>query len=111
MWQPGLFERQVGYGLYVLEEFDPTKKTIVFVHGISDTPVRFQSIVETMPDDYQAVLLHYPSSFPLEYTSYVLKEALDEMIRRYQLTSVDVIAHSMGGLVSKGMIYQAIHTT
>jgi pimeloyl-ACP methyl ester carboxylesterase len=110
MWQPGLFERQVGYGLYVLEEFDPTKKTIVFVHGISDTPVRFQSIVETMPDDYQAVLLHYPSSFPLEYTSYVLKEALDEMIRRYQLTSVDVIAHSMGGLVSKGMIYQADET-
>jgi pimeloyl-ACP methyl ester carboxylesterase len=110
MWRPGLFQRQVGYGLYVLEEFDPTKKTVVFVHGISDTPVRFRSIVETMPADHQAVLFHYPSSFPLEYTSYLLQEALDEMNRRYELTSVDVVAHSMGGLVSKGMIYQADDT-
>ena len=110
MWQPGLFEREVGYGLYVLEEFDSAKRTILFVHGISDTPVRFRSIVEVMPAGYQAVMLHYPSSFPLEYTSYLLKEALDEMVRRYELTSVDVVAHSMGGLVSKGMIYQADET-
>ena len=107
MWQPGLFQREVGYGLYVLDEFDPARKTILFVHGISDTPVRFRSIVETLPPDYQAVLFHYPSSFPLEYTSYLLKEALDEMIRRYEPSQLEVVAHSMGGLVSKGMIYQA----
>lgn len=107
MWQPGAFQRQVGYGLYVLEEFDPAKKSIVLVHGIFDTPRRFMTLVEAIPTDYQVLLFHYPSAFPLEYTSYTLNEVLDELIRRYDLPQVDVIAHSMGGLVSKGMIYQA----
>jgi len=110
MWRPGAFQKQVGYGLYVLEEFDPAKKSIVLVHGINDTPRIFMSMVDAIPDDYQALLFHYPSSFPLEYTSYILNEALDELMRRYELPQVDVIAHSMGGLVSKGMIYQADET-
>lgn len=38
MWRPGAFQEQVGCGLYVLEEFDPAKKSIVLVHGINDTP-------------------------------------------------------------------------
>jgi pimeloyl-ACP methyl ester carboxylesterase len=110
MWRPGAFQEQVGFGLYVLQEFDPARKTILFVHGIYDTPRRFMPLVEDLPPDYQALLFHYPSSFPLEYTSYVLSEALDELVRRYELPQVDVIAHSMGGLVSKGMIYQADET-
>jgi len=107
MWQPGAFQRDVGYGLYVLKEFDPTQKTVLLVHGIYDTPRRFESIVGSLPEDYQVLLYHYPSAFPLEYTSYILNEALDELIRRYDLPEINVIAHSMGGLVSKGMMYQA----
>jgi pimeloyl-ACP methyl ester carboxylesterase len=107
MWQPGAFQEQVGYGLYVLEEFDPAKKSIVLVHGINDTPRVFMSMVDAIPDDYQVLLFHYPSAFPLEYTSYLLTESLDELMRRYELPQVDVMAHSMGGLVSKGMMYQA----
>jgi len=107
MWKPGAFQEKIGYGLYVLEEIDPTQKTILLVHGIYDTPRRFETLASAIPDDYQLLLFHYPSAFPLEYTSYVLNEALDELIRRYQIPQLDVIAHSMGGLVSKGMMYQA----
>lgn len=107
MWRPGAFQEQVGYGLYVLEEFDPNKKTILLVHGINDTPRIFENFVGSIPADYQLLLFHYPSAFPLEYTSYILNEALDEIIRRYQIPELNVIAHSMGGLVSKGMMYQA----
>lgn len=110
MWQPGAFQERVGYGLYVLEEFDPEKKSIVLVHGINDTPRIFMSMVDAIPDDYQVLLYHYPSSFPLEYTSYILKVVLDELMHRYELPRVDVVAHSMGGLVSKGLIYQADET-
>ena len=107
MWQPGAFQEKIGYGLYVLEEIDPTQKTILLVHGIYDTPRRFEGLANAIPDDYQLMLFHFPSAFPLEYTSYVLNEALDELIRRYQIPQLDVVAHSMGGLVSKGMMYQA----
>ena len=107
MWKPGAFQEKIGYGLYVLEEIDPTQKTILLVHGIYDTPRRFEHLASVIPDDYQLLLFHFPSAFPLEYTSYVLNEALDELIRRYQIPQLDVVAHSMGGLVSKGMMYQA----
>ena len=107
MWEPGSFLEEVGYGLYVLEEFDPTQKSILLVHGISDSPCVFESLANAVPADYQLLLFHYPSAASLEYTSYILSEALDEMVRRGQISQLDIIAHSMGGLVSKGMIYQA----
>ena len=107
MWRPSAFQKQVGFGLYVLEEFDPAKKTVVLVHGINDTPRVFENFVSTIPSDHQVLLFHYPSAFPLEYTSHILTGALEVLIRRYAIPQLDVVAHSMGGLVSKGMIYQA----
>jgi len=107
MWRPQEFLKQVGFGLYVLEEFDPTKNVIVMVHGISDSPKVFRELSEVIPDKYQLLLFHYPSSSSLRYTSYALSESLDELVQRYDVAQLDVIAHSMGGLVSKGMIYQA----
>ena len=110
MWEPGAFQEKVGYGLYLLDEFDPTRKSILLVHGINDTPRIFENFVNAIPADYQLLLFHYPSSFRLDYTAYRLNEALDELMQRYQIPQLDVIAHSMGGLVSKGMMYQADET-
>ena len=107
MWQPQAFIKKFGFGLYVLDEFDPGKNVIVMVHGISDSPRVFRELASAIPDDYQLLMFHYPSSSPLEYTSYALSELLDEVVQRYDVAQIDVLAHSMGGLVSKGMIYQA----
>ena len=107
MWEPGSFLEEVGYGLYVLKEFDPTQKSILLVHGINDSPRVFESLINAIPADYQLLLFHYPSAASLEYTSYILSEMLDELIRRDQISQLDIIAHSMGGLVSKGMLYHA----
>jgi len=107
MWEPASFIEEINYGLYVLKEFDPTKKSIVLVHGINDSPRVFENLVNAIPDDYQLLLFHYPSAISLDHTSYKLSVALNEMIHRSQIPQLDVIAHSMGGLVSKGMIDQA----
>lgn len=107
MWQPQAFIKKLGFGLYVLEDFDPAKKHIVAVHGIDDTPRVFRELADAIPDDYQLLMFHYPSSSSLEYTSYVLSEAIDEVVQRFDIAQIDILAHSMGGLVSKGLIYQA----
>ena len=106
MWEPGAFQNQVGYGLYVLKEFNRNQKAILFVHGINDSPRVFQSLVDQLPSDYQLLLFHFPSGFPLEHTSYILTEAVEQVLRQYAIPQLDVIAHSMGGLVSQGMLYQ-----
>jgi pimeloyl-ACP methyl ester carboxylesterase len=107
MWQPQAFIKKLGFGLYVLDEFDPEKKHIVAVHGISDSPRVFRELADAIPDEYQLLMFHYPSSSSLEYTSYILSEAMDEVVQRYDIEQIDLLAHSMGGLVSKGLIYQA----
>jgi pimeloyl-ACP methyl ester carboxylesterase len=107
MWEPSWFQKEVGYGLYVLKEFDPTKKSILLVHGILDSPAVFETLAKAIPAEYQLLLFHYPSGFPLEYTAYALNEVLDELIRRDQIPQLDIIAHSMGGLVGKGLLYSA----
>jgi len=107
LWEPIWFQEEIGYGLYVLEEFDPTKKSILLVHGITDTPRVFETLADAISADYQLLVFYYPSGFPLEYTSYVLNHAIDELIRRDQIPQLDIIAHSMGGLVSKGLLVQA----
>jgi pimeloyl-ACP methyl ester carboxylesterase len=107
LWEPSWFQKEVGFGLYVLKEFDPAKNSILLVHGIDDTPRVFETLANAIPADYQLLLFHYPSGFPLEYTSYILNELLDELIRRNQIPQLDIIAHSMGGLVGKGVLHQA----
>jgi pimeloyl-ACP methyl ester carboxylesterase len=107
MWEPSSFKEEVGYGLYALKDFDPTQKTILLVHGINDSPRVFESLVSAIPADYQLLLFHYPSAASLEYTSYIFSAALNYLVRSFQIPQLDIIAHSMGGLVSKGMIHQS----
>lgn len=104
LWEPTWFQREIGFGLYVLEKFDPTKKSILLVHGVLDSPPVFETLAEIISDEYQLLLFHYPSGFPLEYTAYTLNEALDELVRRNKILQLDIIAHSMGGLVGKGLL-------
>jgi len=107
MWQLSSFLEKVDYGLYVLEEYDPAKKSIVLVHGINDSPRVFESLVNAIDDDYQLLLFHYPSAAPLRHTSDKLSNALNGLVLRDQIPQLDILAHSMGGLVSKGVIDQS----
>ena len=106
MWQLSSFIENIDYGLYVLEEYDPTKKSILLVHGINDSPRVFKSLVNAnaIPDDYQLLLFHYPSAAPLRHTSDVLSNVLNGLVLRDEIPHLDILAHSMGGLVSKGAI-------
>ncbi len=107
MWQLTSFLEKVNYGLYVLEEYDPTKKSIVLVHGINDSPRVFKSLANAIPEDYQILLFHYPSAAPLRHTADKLSNALNGLVLRDQIPQLDILAHSMGGLVSKGVIDQS----
>jgi len=110
MWQPSsFFEKDIGYQLYALKKFDPTKRTFVLVHGINDSPLVFKPLVNAnaIPENYQLLLYYYPSAVSLELTSHLLSAALNDLIRRNdKIPELHILAHSMGGLVSKGMIGQ-----
>ena len=104
MWKPYTFLKEVGYGLYLLDEWDNSKIPLILTHGINSSPHMWESFMEYIDSKkYQIMLYHYPSSSPLSLSSYYLSEALVDISNRNK-NKISFVAHSMGGLVTRGAI-------
>ncbi|MBT4520691.1 MAG: alpha/beta fold hydrolase [Halieaceae bacterium] len=104
LWQPLTFYEQTGYGLYLLEELDPAKQPLLLVHGINGSPLNFRALAAELSEDYQLLLFQYPSGFSLEYSAYVLHRAVSDFLGHRTNKELHILAHSMGGLLSRGML-------
>ena len=105
MWHPAELSKIIEGGIYFLEEYDPHKIPILFVHGAGSTPVVWKSAVEGLDrTHFQPWVVIYPSGFRLEIISKALSLVLNEMHSRLHFKHLFVVAHSMGGLVSKRTI-------
>ena len=104
MWKPLTFLKEVGYGLYLLEEWNEHKLPLVLIHGINSSPRMWESFINDIDTDkYQIMLYHYPSASSLSLSSYYLREALVDISKRNK-NKISFVAHSMGGLVTRGAI-------
>jgi len=89
-----------GY-FFGLEEPDPHKTQVIFVHGAGGAPVEFTSLVEGLDRTrYQPWFFFYPSGLPLEQSAAVLSSVLEVAVQDLGLHRVAIVAHSMGGLVA-----------
>jgi pimeloyl-ACP methyl ester carboxylesterase len=108
MWRPFDFMAGPQGGLFMLAEFDPGRIPVLFVHGIGGTPRDFARTLEGLDQRrYQPWLLYYPSGVSLEMVSNGLASAMHQMQRRYGFRQYAVVAHSMGGLVSRSYVQKA----
>ncbi|MDD5168972.1 MAG: hypothetical protein PHN75_09150, partial [Syntrophales bacterium] len=93
--------------LFSLEDFDPDKTQVLFVHGVEGTPQDWKYIVEGMDlKRFQPWFYYYPSGLPLEKLGSLLAhtiETMDEMTGHKEKRLV-IAAHSMGGLVARSTI-------
>jgi pimeloyl-ACP methyl ester carboxylesterase len=93
-----------GY-FFGLEEPDPHKTQVIFVHGAGGAPVEFTSLVESLDRTrYQAWFFFYPSGLPLEQNAAVLSSVLEVAAKDLELRRVAIVAHSMGGLVAHAAV-------
>lgn len=104
-------------GLYFLQPYDPNKIPIVMVHGLKSSPDAFRHIVNDLSpepwfrDKYQIWLFNYPTANPWLYTGIRFRELMNEATK-YARTQGDdsklnqmvIIAHSMGGLISRSSV-------
>ena len=89
--------------LFGLEDFDPEKTTVLFVHGAAGTPRDWKFFAEELDRQrYQPWFFYYPTGMPLAKLGLLLAN----MVRSLDYGSAEPIArlvivgHSMGGLVS-----------
>jgi pimeloyl-ACP methyl ester carboxylesterase len=111
LWTPATFAIQSGFGIYFLEPYDPSKTPVIFVHGAAGSPQDWSLAMRRLDRKmYQPWFYVYPSGMRLESAAMALNDGVKELHERYRFRRLHVVAHSMGGLVSRRFIEQNVLT-
>ncbi|MBN2160413.1 MAG: alpha/beta hydrolase [Spirochaetes bacterium] len=104
-WSPSLFMRGFGARIYLLEEYDPRKIPVLFVHGAQGTPQNWAYFLFRLDRKrYQPWFYYYPSGIRIALASRLLREALLDVKKKYGFGALCIVAHSMGGLVTRDLL-------
>ena len=104
-WKPITFLKQHGNGIYFMEPYEPGKIPILFVHGAAGTPRAWKTLAKSLdPQRFQIWVYYYPSGFRLDVISTALNKIITRLQSDYGFEQMGVVAHSMGGLVSRSFI-------
>ena len=112
LWRPFDFLVDGYAGIYFLEAYDPRRIPILFVHGINDTPAAFHDLIRNLDHKkFQAWVYYYPSGLHLDVIADQLDQTMTKLQLRHGVKRFGVVAHSMGGLVSRGFILRHQRTS
>lgn len=105
MWEPVKFYNQGHSGIYFLEPYDRQKIPVLFVHGISGSGYDWRYLTRHLDRSrFQPWIVQYPSGMRLGLISKGLNQAIKQLHASLGFDKLDVVAHSMGGLVARGFI-------
>jgi len=97
-----------------LQQFDPARTPVIFVHGLQETGASWASMIDTLRNDpwirerYQFWFFSYPSGYPYPYSAALFRRELDGVKRAFpNHKRVVLIGHSMGGMICRLMITDA----
>lgn len=109
LWDPLEFLFRVGAGVYFLEEYDAGKIPVLFVHGAVGSPADWKYIVEGLDRSrFQPWFFYYPSAPHLERVAQMLVRALSALQVKHDFSELTLVAHSMGGLVTRAALNYAM---
>jgi pimeloyl-ACP methyl ester carboxylesterase len=75
------------------------------VHGIGGSPANFRTLIERLDRRrFQPWVYYYPSGASLAAVAGHLTQTMRKLELQYGFGSFLVVAHSMGGLVSRGFL-------
>jgi pimeloyl-ACP methyl ester carboxylesterase len=107
LWRPADFLMNQKFGLFFLQEFDPERIPVLFVHGIGGQPRDFEALVAGLDRTrFQPWVYFYPSGLALEELGRALSKLVLDLQHRLGFVQMGVVAHSMGGLVSRSFLLQ-----
>ncbi len=107
LWTPFDFLSQAEGGLFFFEKYQKNKTPIVFVHGVNGGPTDWKTVLSSIDrEHFQPWVLYYPSGVHLDTISGYLYEALKVIKSKHDFQEFIVVAHSMGGLVTRSFIKQ-----
>lgn len=109
LWAPLEFLPDTGAGLYFLQEYANDRIPVLFVHGSGGNPSDFRFLIESLDRSrYQPWVYFYPTGMRLERQGELLYRIVAALQNRFEFRQVCFLAHSMGGLVARGAIAEAV---
>src|SRR5438046_10748179 len=97
-----------------LQQFDPARTPVIFVHGLQETGASWAPMIDTLRNDpwirehYQFWFFSYPSGYPYPYSAALFRRELDGVKRAFpNHKRVVRIGHSMGGMICRLMVTDA----
>lgn len=100
--------------LYRMDEYDPKRIPVVFVHGLMSDPHIWLNVVNAISSDpelraaYQPWYFLYPTAMGVQQTSAKLRESLRQAREHFDpdhndpgMSRMVLVGHSMGGLLSR----------
>lgn len=106
-WQTAEFVKRHGMGISFLQPYDPKKTPVLFVHGAQGHPSEFTDFINGLDRTrFQPWVLSYASGAPLQVSSLMTQQLLEQLHDRYHFDSMHVVAHSMGGLLARDFVTQ-----
>lgn len=103
--------------LFLMEEYDPDKEPVIMIHGLLGSPLVWARLSNELRSDpefrkrYQIWHFLYNSSAPAFYSGRFLRQQMGEVrslldpgLNDPAMQRTTLIAHSMGGVVARGLI-------
>lgn len=111
MWDVATFYARYGPSLALLEPYDPARLPVLFVHGAGGYPQNFTKLIAGLDRArFQPWVFHYASGASIELSAAFLDRALAELQGRLRPERIFLVAHSMGGLVSRRMMLDRLES-
>ena len=108
MWRFADFLFEIGPGVYFLEEYDPERIPVLFIHGMSGYPQQFSTLIAGLDRSrFQPWFYLYPSGAHLDGVADHLTDTMSKLRVEHGFGELAVVAHSMGGLVARAFIQRS----
>jgi pimeloyl-ACP methyl ester carboxylesterase len=101
-------EQDSRYGLFLDEDwlqYTTERPLVVIIHGYGSKPEEFDVLRERLRDTgFACAVFAYPNDAAVAFSAGQFASALRELERRHPDRHVSLVAHSMGGLVSRMLL-------
>jgi pimeloyl-ACP methyl ester carboxylesterase len=93
------------YGLLMPQQVNPDRRMVVLVHGLDCNRTNWYPMAELLiGQGYQVAYFTYPSDGPIEESAAMLAREMRGVREEFPAMPLDIVAHSMGGLVARGYV-------
>ncbi|HWE04768.1 MAG TPA: alpha/beta fold hydrolase [Tepidisphaeraceae bacterium] len=93
------------WGLFLPDAFDSRRPLVVLVHGLDSEKECMGAIGNLLTAaGHQVSYFDYPQDQPIEESSELFADRMTALVERFPKVSIDIVAHSMGGLIARDYI-------